>query len=314
MLLTKTDLPYPLLRRGKVRDVYEIDADRVLLVATDRVSAFDVVMSETIPRKGAVLTQLTAWWLRQLEGRVNHHMLSEDTDEIIEELSALAPFAGELQQRLMLCRRAEVFPVECVIRGYLAGSAWKEYASRGTLAGEPLPRDLRESDRLPSPLFSPAKKAEEGHDENITIDRMQEAIGASETKELERLTRLVYEFGRSIAGDRGIIIADTKLEFGYTGDRSAEFDPSSVILVDEVLTPDSSRFWPAKDFEPGHSQPSFDKQPLRDYLDNERRRGNWNGEYPPPRLPAGVVQATSDRYLEIFRLLTGNPLPTGTFD
>ena len=314
MLVASTELPLPLLRRGKVRDVYEVDGDRVLLVATDRISAFDVVMAETIPHKGAVLTQLTAWWLRQLDGRVNHHMLASNSDEIIAELSALAPNADNLRQRIMLCLRADVFPVECVIRGYLSGSAWKEYSASGTLAGEPLPADLRESEGLPEPIFSPATKAEEGHDENITIPRMHEIVGDSQSEELERLTRLVYEHGRSVAAGRGIIIADTKLEFGYAAGKGEEFDPAGVILVDEVLTPDSSRFWPEEGYEAGRPQPSFDKQPLRDYLENQRKLGMWNGEYPPPPLPAEVVQATSSRYLEIFRLLTGKPLPTGPVD
>lgn len=314
MLVASTELPLPLLRRGKVRDVYEVDSDSVLLVATDRISAFDVVMSETIPHKGAVLTQITGWWLRQLEGHVRHHMLSADSDTIVAELPALAPHADDLRQRMMLCRRADVFPVECVIRGYLSGSAWKEYAAHGTLAGEPLQPGLRESERLPMPLFSPATKAEEGHDENITIPRMREIVGVEQAAELERLTRLVYDHGRAVASEREIIIADTKLEFGYAYGAAPGFNPSDVILVDEVLTPDSSRFWPEKGFAAGRPQPSFDKQPLRDYLENQRRVGSWNGDYPAPLLPADVVQATSRRYLEIFRLLTGASLPTGSFD
>ena len=312
MLVASTELPLTLLRRGKVRDVYSVDEERVLLVATDRVSAFDVVMGETIPFKGAVLTQITVWWLRQLDGRVRHHMLSSDSDEILAELPALAPHADELRNRIMLSTRADVFPIECVIRGYISGSAWKEYAAHGTLAGEKLPTGLQESERLPQPLFSPATKAEAGHDENITIARMREIVGADSASELERLTRLVYDYGRSIAAERGIIIADTKLEFGYSLDATGKFDPAAVILVDEVLTPDSSRFWPEKGFQPGRSQPSFDKQPLRDYLESLRRAGKWTGDYPPPPLPADVVQATSDRYLEIFRLLTGRPLNTGS--
>ena len=316
MPLTRTDLPLRLLRRGKVRDVYEVDSDSVLLVATDRVSAFDVVMNEAVPRKGEVLTQLTAWWLRQLESRVSHHMISAESDVIIERVSALAPHASDLRGRIMLCRRAEVFPVECVIRGYLSGSAWKEYSARGTLAGERLAPGLRESERLPIALFSPATKAEEGHDENITTLRMAELVGSDAAAELERLTRAVYDFGRETAAAHGIIIADTKFEFGYLPSADAagiseSFDASRVILVDEVLTPDSSRFWPADQFEPGRSQPSFDKQPLRDYLERERLAGRWNGESPPPALPEDVVAATSERYLEIFRRLTLSPLDTG---
>ena len=291
-------LPLQHLRRGKVREVYAVDADRLLLVATDRVSAFDVVMAEPIPYKGAVLTQITAWWLRHLERDVHHHMLSSNADEIVEAVPALANHRSALVGRAMLCRRTDVFPIECVIRGYLSGSAWKEYSASGTLAGEMLPPNLRESERLDPPLFSPATKAESGHDENITAARVAETVGASVAVQLERLSRLVYERGRAIAAERGIIIADTKFEFGR--------DRAGVItLIDEVLTPDSSRFWPAEHYQPGRSQPSFDKQPLRDYLDGERRAGRWNGDAPPPPLPEVVVRATSERYLDAFRRITG---------
>jgi phosphoribosylaminoimidazole-succinocarboxamide synthase len=296
-------LPLRHLRRGKVREVYEIDAERLLLVASDRVSAFDVVMRERIPRKGAVLTQLTAWWLRQFAGVVRHHMISADADEIVNAAPVLAPHHAALVGRAMLCRRTEVFPIECVVRGYLSGSAWKEYRAGGTLAGEPLPPGLEESARFPAPVFSPATKAEVGHDENITFERMSSMIGAEDAAELKRLSLLIYDRGRSIAAERGIIIADTKFEFG----RDRE---SRITLIDEVLTPDSSRFWPADRYQPGRTQPSFDKQPLRDYLDAERRAGRWNGEAPPPTLPDEVVQATSTRYLDAFRRITGNPLTT----
>ena len=295
-----TDLPLRTHRRGKVRDVYEVDADRLLLVATDRVSAFDVVMREAVPYKGAVLTQLTAWWLRQLEGEVEHHLLSADADEIVSALPDLRPHRAELAGRAMLCRRTEVFPVECVVRGYLSGSAWKEYRERGTLAGEPMPAGLRESDRFDPPLFSPATKAERGHDENITVARMAAVVGADYAATLERLARRVYEFGRDVAAERDIIVADTKFEFGLRDGR--------VLLIDEVLTPDSSRFWPADRYAPGRAQPSFDKQPLRDYLDGERTARRWNGEAPPPPLPPAVVEATSARYLDAYRRLTGTPL------
>jgi len=313
MTVTQTDLPLRMLRRGKVRDVYAVDDHTVLLVATDRVSAFDVVMAEPIPRKGKVLSQLTAWWLQQLEPHLSHHMLTADFDEISERVPQVAGYATELAGRSMLCRRAEVFPIECVIRGYISGSAWKEYASSGSLAGERLPEGFLESQRLPVPLFSPATKAEEGHDENITTSEAARRVGAAAAIELERLTRIVYEFGSSTAAARGIIIADTKLEFGYLAapDAREEFDAGRVILVDEVLTPDSSRFWPADRFEPGRPQPSFDKQPLRDYLEGERRAGRWNGESPPPRLPDAVIEATSERYLDIFQRLTMAPLSTG---
>jgi len=294
-------LPLQHLRRGKVREVYVVDDDRLLLVATDRVSAFDVVMAEPIPYKGAVLTQITAWWLRQLQSDVHHHMISADADKIVRQIPSLADHRAALAGRAMLCRRTDVFPVECVIRGYLAGSAWKEYSSLGTLAGESLPDGLRESERLDPPLFSPATKAETGHDENITIARVAETVGPNNAAELERLSRLVYERGRSIAAPRGIIIADTKFEFGRDRD-------GRITLIDEVLTPDSSRFWPADLYQPGRSQPSFDKQPLRDYLDAERRAGRWNGEAPPPSLPEAVVSATSARYLDAFRRITSQAL------
>ena len=311
MLMEASALPLTPFRRGKVRDVYVVDDGRLLIVATDRVSAFDVVMAETIPHKGAVLTQITAWWLRQLESKVTHHMLSANISEIVREVPALQGHERELAGRAMLCRRSTVFPVECVVRGYLSGSAWKEYRDHGTLAGEPLPKGLRESDRLDPPLFSPATKADEGHDENITIDQMRAAIGDRWAAELERLSREVYHAGRDIAAERGIIIADTKFEFGrVTGPANGAGGAGSVILVDEVLTPDSSRFWPADHYEPGHAQPSFDKQPLRDYLDSEKRAGRWDGNYPPPRLPKEVIDATSKRYLDIYRRLTGSPLDT----
>lgn len=306
MLVETTSLPLEQIRRGKVRDVYAVDRATVLLVATDRVSAFDVVMNETIPDKGAVLTQLTAWWLESLGSAVKHHLVTADAGEIVARVPSLIPHADELAGRSMLCRRAEVFPVECVIRGYLSGSAWKEYTASGTLAGEILPKGLRESERFEPPLFSPATKADEGHDENITVQRMADLIGADAAAELERLTRNVYEYGRDIAAERGIIIADTKLEFGRAV--NAEDGREEIILVDEVLTPDSSRFWPERQYAPGGPQQSFDKQPLRDYLDAERRAGRWDGNYPPPALPDSVIDAMSARYRTIFEMLTGNPL------
>ena len=298
MRMTTSDLPLRRIARGKVRDVYEVDADRLLLVATDRVSAYDVVMAEPIPMKGAVLTQTSAWWFRQLGTLVKHHMISAQADEILEAVPSLAGHREALVGRAMLCRRGTVFPIECVIRGYLSGSAWREYAKVGTLAGEKLPADLKESSRLDPPIFSPATKAESGHDENITVARMRDILGPEVTVELERLTRLVYGKGRDVAAPRGIIIADTKFEFG----RSRSGD---ILLIDEVMTPDSSRFWPADGYAPGRPQPSFDKQPLRDWLDVERHAGRWNGEAPPPRLPPAVVDATRKRYLEAYRRITG---------
>jgi phosphoribosylaminoimidazole-succinocarboxamide synthase len=294
-------IPLPLLRSGKVREVYEVDADRLLLVASDRVSAFDVVMAERVPYKGAVLTQMTAWWLKQFAQLVPHHMLASSADAIIAAVPALEMHRGALVGRAMLCRRTEVFPVECVVRGYLSGSAWKEYRETGTLAGEPLPAGLVESDRFDPPRFSPATKAESGHDENITIGQVRALLGLETANALEQLSRLVYARGRDLASARGIIIADTKFEFGRDRD-------GSIRLIDEVLTPDSSRFWPADRYAPGGAQPSFDKQPLRDYLDAERRAGRWNGDAPPPPLPETVIAATSERYLDAFRRITGAPL------
>jgi phosphoribosylaminoimidazole-succinocarboxamide synthase len=301
VLMTASDLPLRRIARGKVRDVYEVDANRLLLVATDRVSAYDVVMAEPIPMKGAVLTQTSAWWFRHLGPMVRHHMISAEAGEIVAAVPALKAHRAQIAGRAMLCVRGTVFPIECVIRGYLSGSAWREYARQGTLAGESLPTGLEESGRLDPPIFSPATKAESGHDENITVGRMREVLGADATAELERLTRLVYTRGRDIAADNGIIIADTKFEFGR--DNSGE-----IMLIDEVMTPDSSRFWPADDYVPGKPQPSFDKQPLRDWLDVERHAGRWNGEAPPPKLPRNVVEATSKRYLEAYRRLTGMSL------
>jgi phosphoribosylaminoimidazole-succinocarboxamide synthase len=299
--MLSSNLPLQRLGRGKVRDIYAIDADRLLLLTTDRISAFDVVMAETIPMKGAVLTQISAWWFRQLGGVVPHHMISADTDEIMAQVPALQGHRTDIAGRAMLCRRTEVFPIECVIRGYLTGSAWKEYAQAGTLAGERLAPGLLESAKLEPSIFSPATKAETGHDENITIARMREVLGDEATHTLESMSRAVYTQGEAIAREQGIIIADTKFEFGRDAD-------GRIILIDEVMTPDSSRFWAADVYRPGQPQPSFDKQPLRDYLDAERRAGRWNGEAPPPPLPEHVVAATSQRYLEAYRRLTGAEL------
>jgi phosphoribosylaminoimidazole-succinocarboxamide synthase len=296
-----SDLPLPRIGRGKVRDIYAVGEDRVLLLTTDRISAFDVVMAETIPMKGAVLTQISAWWFNELEGVVPHHMISADADTIIDEVPALKGHRTSLAGRAMLCKRTKVFPIECVIRGYLSGSAWKEYAAHGTLAGEKLPSGLLESAKLEPAIFSPATKAETGHDENITVARMREIVGDDVASTLESMTRAVYTTGERLSREHGIIIADTKFEFG----RDAS---DRIILIDEVMTPDSSRFWAVDAYKAGQPQPSFDKQPLRDHLDTERRAGRWNGEAPPPPLPASVVDATSQRYLDAFRRVTGNEL------
>jgi phosphoribosylaminoimidazole-succinocarboxamide synthase len=302
--LSESRLPLPLLRRGKVREVYEVDAGHLLLVASDRVSAFDVVMREAVPRKGAVLTQLSAFWFERLADLMPSHYVTARTADILARVPALAGRGDEIAGRAMLVRRAAPVPFECVVRGYLSGSAWAEYRDHGTLAGEPLAPGLLESARLEPPLFSPATKAESGHDENVTTDRMAEVLGRERMAELRDASFLVYRAGRDHAATRGIIIADTKFEFGTAAD-------GAVLLIDEVMTPDSSRFWPADRYTPGRSQPSFDKQPLRDYLAGLRAGGGWNGEAPPPPLPREVVEATSRRYLDAFRLITGQELGDG---
>jgi phosphoribosylaminoimidazole-succinocarboxamide synthase len=299
--LAESRLPLPLLRRGKVREVYEIDAQHLLLVASDRVSAFDVVMREPIPRKGAVLTQISAFWFEQLAGVFPSHFVTARTDEILARVPVLAAHRDQVAGRSMLVRRTTPVPFECVVRGYLSGSAWAEYRKSGTLAGEPLASGLVESDRLEPPLFSPATKAESGHDENVTLETMARSLGRALTERLRDASFAVYRAGWDHAAARGIIIADTKFEFGTDAG-------GTLRLIDEVLTPDSSRFWPADRYRPGRGQPSFDKQPLRDYLAEIKAAGGWNGESPPPPLPDEVVQATSRRYLEAFRLITGGEL------
>lgn len=288
-------LDLPLLHRGKVRDVYEVDEDTLLMVASDRVSAFDVVMRQPIPYKGEVLTLITAWWLEQLEHIVPHHLIAVDPDRIVARHPHLETSRHIWGRRGMLVRRTEPVPVECVVRGYIAGSAWKEYRDRGTLAGERLPDGLRESERLEPPIFSPATKAREGHDENIAFDEMCERIGSEPATQLRTLSLRIYEHGSKVAGARGILLADTKFEFGR--------DPwGRILLIDEVLTPDSSRFWPRERYEVGQSQPSLDKQPVRDWLD---ARPDWDKTPPPPDLPEEVVRATSERYREVFERLVG---------
>ncbi len=298
--LRESSLPLPLVRRGKVREVYEAGEGLILLVASDRVSAFDVVMDEPVPLKGAVLTQLSAFWFRRLVQEPSH-FLTADVDEIIRRVPGLAGTREQLRGRAMLVRRTEPMPFECVVRGYLSGSAWAEYRKSATLAGEPLTPGLRESEQLEQPIFSPATKAETGHDMNVPFAAVEAALGTATAVELRDRSLAVYAAGRDYAAQRGIIIADTKFEFGRTTD-------GKLLLIDEVLTPDSSRFWPAEGYAPGRSQPSFDKQPLRDWLAGLRADGRWNGEAPGPALPDEVVAATSARYLEAYRLLTGTRL------
>ena len=298
MPVLETRVPLPLLYRGKVRDIYDVGDSRLLMVASDRVSAFDVILRQPIPRKGEVLTQLTAWWLDSLRGLVDHHLLSCDPDEIADLVPSLRESREAWAGRGMLVHRTDPVLIECVVRGYISGSAWKEYRTSGTLAGEPLPESLVESEKLPTPIFSPATKAQTGHDENIPFSGVVEHQGEEEANRLRELSLAVYGHGATIAREHGIILADTKFEFGHQED-------GRLLLIDEVLTPDSSRFWPADPYEAGRGQPSLDKQPVRDFLDG---MPDWDKSPPPPDLPDHVVRETTDRYLEIFRRLTGTDL------
>ncbi|MGQ0815881.1 MAG: phosphoribosylaminoimidazolesuccinocarboxamide synthase [Gemmatimonadota bacterium] len=287
-----TDLPFPLVRRGKVRDVYDVGADRLLIVATDRISAFDVVMKQLIPAKGEVLTAVTRWWLGQGGPFQPNHLLAAELAELAEP---------SLAGRSMVVRRTTPVPFECVVRGYLSGSAWWEYKRFGTLASEPLPAGLYESDHLPEPLFSPATKAESGHDENVPFARVANELGTELADQLRDRSLAIYEAGRQVAESKGIIIADTKFEFGHDAD-------GNLLLIDEVLTPDSSRFWPRDSYQPGRSQPSLDKQPVRDYLESLVAQGKWNKRPPAPDLPDAVIAETTARYRELQRRLTGKEL------
>ena len=283
-----------LVRRGKVRDVYSVDDEHLLIVATDRISAFDCVLPTPIPRKGEVLTALSRFWFDRLGHITPHHLVTNNIEEMPERVRR---HGDVLRGRSMLTRRAEVFPVECVVRGYLVGSGWKDYQRTGEVCGHKLPQGLRESDKLDEPIFTPATKAETGHDENISEDEMRKIIGDEATDSLREASLSLYKEASDYARTRGIIIADTKFEFGR--DREGR-----TMLIDEVLTPDSSRFWPAADYEPGRSQPSFDKQYVRDYLEQL----DWDKRPPAPPLPPEVAEATTARYLEAYRLLTGKSL------
>lgn len=284
--------------RGKVRDLYDL-GDHLLLVASDRISAFDVVLPDAIPHKGEVLTKLSLFWFDLLGQVVANHLVSTDVASLPFEF---APHADYLRGRSMIVRKAEVFPVECIVRGYLAGSGWKEYREAGTVCGIELPLGLRESDRLEAPIFTPSTKAKIGaHDENISYERMVEVVGEDAARELRRLSVDIYSAAREHAAARGVIIADTKFEFGLIDGR--------ITLIDEVLTPDSSRFWPADSFEPGHGQPSFDKQYVRDWLETT----GWDKTPPPPALPREVVEATSAKYIQAYEMITGRTFePEGT--
>jgi phosphoribosylaminoimidazole-succinocarboxamide synthase len=293
-VVLETDLQgLTLQRRGKVRDVYDL-GDTLLIVTSDRISAFDYVLGSGIPDKGKVLTQLSAFWFERMRDIVAHHLISIDVDDFPPETR---PHQDILRGRSMLVRKTTVLPVECVARGYLSGSGWKDYQRTGAVCGVSLPAGLHESDRLPSPIFTPATKAESGHDENISEAQAAEIVGAERAAQLRELTLAIYQRGVEYAASRGIIIADTKFEFGIT-------DDGTLILIDEVLTPDSSRFWPEDSYEPGRAQPSFDKQFVRDHLEAI----GWNKQPPVPSLPADVIERTREKYIEAFRRLTGKEL------
>jgi phosphoribosylaminoimidazole-succinocarboxamide synthase len=296
-ILLRTDFPdLPLHASGKVRDVYKVGDDRLLFVATDRISAFDYVLGSGIPHKGRVLTQLSLFWFDFLKDIVPNHLVTAEVEQYPRELHK---YAAQLQGRSMLVARAEMFPVECVVRGYLSGSGWKEYQKTGAVCGIALPKGLRESDKLPEPIFTPSTKAASGHDENISYEQMVKLVGAGDSDTLRRLTLSVYQKAADYALTKGIIIADTKFEFGRTS--------AGVVLADEVLTPDSSRFWPADSYAPGGPQLSYDKQYVRDYLEEIR----WDKKPPAPALPQVVQQNTSAKYVEAYRCLTGQQLPIG---
>jgi phosphoribosylaminoimidazole-succinocarboxamide synthase len=282
-----------LVRRGKVRDVYEVDDEHLLIVATDRISAFDCILPTAIPRKGEVLTSLSRFWFEKLNHTVPNHLVTTDLEKMPEAIQ----HATDLKGRSMLVRKTEVFPVECVVRGYLVGSGWKDYLRTGEVCGHKLPENILESAELSEPIFTPSTKAEVGHDENISEDQLRKMIGRETVDYLRDTSLRLYNEARDYARGRGIIIADTKFEFGR--DKNDQ-----IILIDEVLTPDSSRFWPAESYSPGKSQPSFDKQFVRDYLETL----GWDKQAPAPALPPAVADATTARYLEAYRLLTGEQL------
>ena len=292
-------IPLPHLHSGKVRDVYDAGDDRLLMVTSDRISAFDVVMAEPIADKGRVLTAMTAFWFEQFADLVDGHLISTDTADLDQILSVGQPdgappeVLAELAGRTMLCHRAEMLPIECIVRGYITGSAWKEYRASGTMHGTLMPDDLLEASRLPEPVFTPSTKADEGHDVNISYAESVDLVGTEVAEAAREASIACYLRGAEWAAKRGLIIADTKFEFGMVDGR--------LVLADEVLTPDSSRFWPAEAWKPGATPPSFDKQPVRDHLDGL----DWDKQSPPPLLPDEVISATSSRYVEAYERITG---------
>jgi len=293
-ILIKSDFSeLGLVKRGKVRDIYEVDGN-LLIVASDRMSAFDVVMDDPIPDKGRILTAISIFWFEKLRPVVENHIISTNPDEYPEKCRK---YKDELKGRSMLVKKAMPLPVECIVRGYVSGSGWLEYQAKGGICGIKLPKGLKESERLPEPIFTPSTKAEGGeHDENISFKSATDILGIDTAEEIRDLSLRIYEFGRKLAYEKGIIIADTKFEFGFENGR--------LILIDEVLTPDSSRFWPMDSYNPGGPQNSFDKQYLRDYLNGL----DWPKKPPPPRLPPEIIERTRDRYIEALKRITGQGL------
>ncbi len=293
-IVTQTEIQeYPLIYRGKVRDIYSLNKDSLLIVTTDRMSAFDVVLPDPIPYKGIVLNQLTLFWMKKFNSFVDNHLLKTEVENFPE---VLKKYASQLENRAVIVRKVEPLSIECIVRGYLSGSGWQNYLQNGLVCGYSLPQGLRESEKLPEPLFTPSTKAEIGdHDENITLDQAKDKLGGKLLQQVKNLSVAIYNHAVEYAERRGIIIADTKFEFGLAND--------NLLLIDEVLTPDSSRFWPQEEYTPGTSQPSFDKQYLRDWLNK-----NWNRKDPPPRLPIEIIEQTQAKYLEAYKKLTEQTL------
>lgn len=293
-IVTKTNITAcPLRSRGKVRDIYDVDEDTLLIVTTDRMSAYDVIMGEPIPYKGVILNQITLFWMDKFQDIIPNHLVESDVSRFP---ASLAPWADELEGRAVLVRKARPLPVECIVRGYLSGSGWKDYQATGKLCGYDLPAGLRESDKLEPAIFTPSTKAELGeHDENISVARAAALLGDAVAEQVQNVSLRIYEAGRAYAAGKGIIVADTKFEFGFIN--------GTLHIIDEVLTPDSSRFWPADKYVPGQGQPSFDKQYLRDWL----KQQPWNMQPPAPTLPQEIIDNTAARYREAYEILTGKP-------
>jgi len=293
-VITKTEIKeYPLISRGKVRDIYEIDKDKLLIITTDRMSAFDVVLEDPIPFKGVILNLLTIFWMEKFKDLIPNHLIETDVKNFPEPLKK---YSKKLENRAVIVKKAKPLPIECIVRGYISGSGWKDYLATGKVCGHSLPKGLKESEKLPEPIFTPSTKAEAGsHDENITLEQARAKIGDTIFEKVEQISLKIYKLASEFALDKGIIIADTKFEFGTID--------NNLYLIDEVLTPDSSRFWPKDEYEPGRAQKSFDKQYLRDWLTQ-----NWDMSDAPPRLPKEIIENTKNKYLEALKVLTGKDL------